>query len=146
MGAILHIYGIFTKNIITIFPHEHIITREELEQKFITDILIINDLTRHKQKMDNLKIEFKGSISYQQCAVQKSEKYMKRQLVMHGGRAPEEMKRELEVYQETKNKKVEVWIDTQSSQLSTYSKSRVLYHPNPSKVYQTNDVIRLARK
>jgi len=26
-----------------------------------------------------------------------------------------------------------------------YSKSRVFYKPNPSKVYQTNDVIRMAR-
>lgn len=26
-----------------------------------------------------------------------------------------------------------------------YSKSRIFYKPNPSRIYQTNDVIRLAR-
>lgn len=30
--------------------------------------------------------------------------------------------------------------------MGVYSKSRVFYRPNPSKIYETNDVIRLARK
>lgn len=65
--------------------------------------------------MDSLKIEFKGSIIYhpETSVKRKSEKYLKKPLVMHGGRDTEEMKKELEVYQSTKFKKTETWIGSQ---------------------------------
>ena len=45
--------------------------------------------------MSNLKIEFKGAISYHQESVHKSCSFLNKKLVIHGGRSSDEMKNEL---------------------------------------------------
>ncbi len=65
---------------------------------------------------------------------------------MHGGRETNEMRKQLEVYQSTKFKRTETWIESQPQKIAQYSKSRVFYNPTPAKSYETNDVIRLARR
>lgn len=61
----------------------------------MSDVLIISDGIKFEKKMSNLKIEFKGAISYHQESVHKSCSFLNKKLVIHGGRSSDEMKNEL---------------------------------------------------
>jgi len=54
----------------------------------LTDVLVIKDAKKFEEKMANLKILFKGAISYHQEPVRKSTSFLHKKLVIHGGRSP----------------------------------------------------------
>lgn len=63
-------------------------------------MLVIDDVKKWEEKMKSLKIVFKGAISYhQEETVKKSPSFLYKKLVIHGGKFPEEMRKELDVYQ-----------------------------------------------
>lgn len=60
-----------------------------MEDRFLSDVLSIDNVKRFEEKMAKLKILFKGAISYhQEETIKKSPSFLSKKLVIHGGRSP----------------------------------------------------------
>ena len=98
--------------------------------------------------MGSLKIEFDCSLSYYHESnnkIDSKESHKKKELVMHGGRHVSDVEEELKRYKTKKFSSKQDWMNSQNNLNSMYSKSRLLYKPDPKLKYKTNDVVRLAR-
>lgn len=61
----MEIFSTFKRNITKIYPDNIIpFTENEIEEKFLENVLCIKTAEKHREKMNNLKVEFKGAISY----------------------------------------------------------------------------------